>query len=133
MDLFDAIARRHSYRGTFAETPIPREHLVKIVSKRTGRTRFEWQPIPNRENHYLDARIYARAAVALLGLDRMAAGRPRSPALPAASSPPVAVASSPIAAPASPAPPAPPRRRESWLSGGRSALEGRGSWLSRRR
>ena len=109
------------------------EHLVKIVSKRTGRTRFEWQPIPNRENHYLDARIYARAAVALLGLDRMAAGRPRSPALPAASSPPVAVASSPIAAPASPAPPAPPRRRESWLSGGRSAIEGRGSWLSRRR
>jgi phage terminase large subunit GpA-like protein len=57
------------------------EHLVKIVSRRTGRTRFEWQQLPNRENHHLDARIYARAAVALLGLDRMVTTHrsPRSP------------------------------------------------------
>jgi nitroreductase len=31
MDLFEAIAKRHSYRGTFREVPIPREDLLKIV------------------------------------------------------------------------------------------------------
>jgi nitroreductase len=31
MELFEAIAARHSYRGEFAKTPIPREHLEKIV------------------------------------------------------------------------------------------------------
>jgi nitroreductase len=31
MDLFDAIAQRCSYRDTFTEQLIPREHLVKIV------------------------------------------------------------------------------------------------------
>ena len=31
MDLFTAISKRHSYRGTFAETAIPREDLRKIV------------------------------------------------------------------------------------------------------
>ncbi|MGD0899026.1 MAG: nitroreductase family protein [Thermoguttaceae bacterium] len=31
MDLFDAIARRYSYRGPFTETPIPRDDLVAIV------------------------------------------------------------------------------------------------------
>lgn len=31
MDIFDAIARRHSYRGPFLETPVPREDLERIV------------------------------------------------------------------------------------------------------
>lgn len=31
MELFDAIAERHSYRGEFAKTNIPREDLQKIV------------------------------------------------------------------------------------------------------
>ncbi len=31
MDVFEAIAKRHSYRGPFAETTIPREHLQQIV------------------------------------------------------------------------------------------------------
>lgn len=31
MDLFEAIAKRYSYRGTFVETTIPRQHLIKIV------------------------------------------------------------------------------------------------------
>src|SRR5262245_26415023 len=48
------------------------EHLVTSVNRRTNRARLEWQVLPNRENHYLDARIYARAAAAVLGIDRLA-------------------------------------------------------------
>lgn len=32
------------------------EHLVTSVNRRTNRARLEWQVIPNRQNHYLDAR-----------------------------------------------------------------------------
>lgn len=48
------------------------EHLV---SKQNGRgfTVHEWQVQPGRQNHWLDCRVYARAAVQLLGLDRMRA------------------------------------------------------------
>lgn len=31
MDLFEAIARRHSYRGQFTAAPVPRADLTKIV------------------------------------------------------------------------------------------------------
>jgi nitroreductase len=31
MDLFEAIAARHSYRGSFTAAPVPREDLKKIV------------------------------------------------------------------------------------------------------
>jgi len=31
MDVFEAVARRHSYRGTFTKDKIPREDLVRIV------------------------------------------------------------------------------------------------------
>jgi nitroreductase len=31
MDLFEAIARRYSYRGNFTDAPVPREDLTKIV------------------------------------------------------------------------------------------------------
>lgn len=46
------------------------EHLVKTVT-RTGFPKYEWQVLPQRENHYLDARVYARAAASVLQLDRM--------------------------------------------------------------
>lgn len=61
------------------------EHIVTTVNKKTRRSRMQWQPIPNRENHYLDARVMARAAAAVLGIDRRSA--------PSAAAPP------PIAAP----------------------------------
>jgi nitroreductase len=31
MDLFTAIAKRHSYRGEYLPQPVPREHLTQIV------------------------------------------------------------------------------------------------------
>lgn len=31
MDLFEAIAKRHSYRGDFTDAPVPRDDLKKIV------------------------------------------------------------------------------------------------------
>jgi nitroreductase len=31
MDVFEAIDRRHSYRGPFHDEPVPREHLQRIV------------------------------------------------------------------------------------------------------
>jgi phage terminase large subunit GpA-like protein len=96
------------------------EHLVTSVNKRTGRSTREWRPLPNRENHWLDARVYARAAVAVLGIDRLAAAaaaRPPAPVSPAGPAP---------AAAAEPAPHAPagePRaaaRRSSFWAGRRS-------------
>lgn len=44
----------------------------QLISKRNrrGYTVQSWALIPGRENHVLDARIYARAAAALIGLDR---------------------------------------------------------------
>ena len=46
------------------------EHLVPVTNKKTRRVRYEWQIQAGRQNHVLDARVYARAAVAQLGLDR---------------------------------------------------------------
>jgi nitroreductase len=31
MDIFETIEKRYSYRGDFKQTPVPREHLLKIV------------------------------------------------------------------------------------------------------
>jgi len=45
------------------------EQLVRKRTK-TGFIKLEWQPIPGRENHALDARVYGRAAAAVVGLDR---------------------------------------------------------------
>lgn len=53
------------------------EHLVSKPNAR-GFTVHEWQVQPGRQNHWLDCRVYARAAAQLLGLDRM-----RSPTRPA--------------------------------------------------
>jgi phage terminase large subunit GpA-like protein len=51
---------------------ITAEHLV---SRKDGRgfVHYEWQLIQGRENHWLDCRVYARAAASLKGLDRMRA------------------------------------------------------------
>lgn len=51
---------------------ITAEHLVSHVNGR-GFTVHEWQLQPGRENHWLDCRVYARAAAVLVGLDRMRA------------------------------------------------------------
>jgi phage terminase large subunit GpA-like protein len=45
------------------------EHLVSHKNRR-GFVRLEWELIPGRENHVLDARVYARAAAAVVGIDR---------------------------------------------------------------
>jgi phage terminase large subunit GpA-like protein len=45
------------------------EQLVSRRNKR-GFTVMAWSLIPGRENHVLDARVYARAAAQLVGLDR---------------------------------------------------------------
>lgn len=46
----------------------------EVVSKdKKGYEKREWQKIPGRENHYLDCRIYARAAAAMLQVDRLPA------------------------------------------------------------
>lgn len=119
---------------------ITAEHLVP-VRKRGGYTAYEWQCQPNRENHWLDARLYARAAAHRAGLDRYAADRRRKEE-PAAQRAPVQTTPAPQAStPAQATPPAPPRepaeqpapmpqrRPGGWLQGG-----GRrpGGWLGRR-
>lgn len=101
------------------------EHLVKVVNKKTRRTTMEWHVLPNRENHYLDARILARAAAAVLGIDRLVAARPAAAPAPAAGG----------AGQAAPPPVAAPRPRSSFWNRPRGgAGPGRGgSWLGRRR
>lgn len=49
------------------------EHLVTVVNRKTNRSARHWHVIPGRENHALDCRVYARAAAAHLGIDRMRA------------------------------------------------------------
>ena len=68
------------------------EHLVSST-KRTGYRHHEWQLIPGRENHCLDARVYARAAATVVGVERLA---PRRVAPPQAA-PAVVVAAPPLA------------------------------------
>ncbi len=101
------------------------EHLVTRRT-RTGFVRLEWELIPGRENHALDARVYARAAAAVLGLDRFTesdwAALER-----AVGQEPVPPSASPAAAgpmPPVPAPVAAPPRRP-WLA------HPRGGWLRR--
>lgn len=108
------------------------EHLVK-VTRRTGHIVFEWQVQPERENHWLDCRVLARAAASLAGLDRLAGARKiRPPPAPPAPEPaPAPAEGAPSVTPAASEPAATPapRRPGSWLGGGRPG----GSWLGRRR
>lgn len=87
------------------------EQLVE-VRKRDGRTEHGWQMIPGRQNHALDARIYARAAAARVGLDQLAA-RPSEPSL-------------------GPARPARQEPRTGWLAKRREMGSGRRSFWDRR-
>ena len=96
------------------------EHLVPI-KKRTGYVVHRWELIPNRENHYLDCRVYARAAAAVAGLDR--SRKPKKPKPAAAKKP----AKKPEASPRRGA-----EEKPSWLQGRRGALKPRG-WLKPRR
>ena len=52
------------FKQLTAEQLVPRD-------TRNGFKVYEWQKIPGRENHWLDCRVLARAAAALVGLDRM--------------------------------------------------------------
>ncbi len=102
------------------------EHLVTVTNRRTGRTRMEWQVLPNRENHFLDARILARAAASVLGIDRMTPRQRATVAAPPPQAPPIQSSAPSIE-------PAPHTRRPSgWLGGGGPRMGGRG-WLGRRR
>ncbi len=113
------------------------EHLVSSTNKR-GFSVHQWQVIPGRQNHWLDCRVYARAAAAVIGLDRMAA-RPPTPAV----APPPAVApeiAPPIAAlppvPAPPRPPPAPTPQKPKSDSVRFLLpkgRARGDWLRKRR
>lgn len=50
---------------------ITAEQLIETVNKKLRRKKYSWALLPNRENHHLDARVYARAAASVLGIDRM--------------------------------------------------------------
>ncbi len=98
------------------------EHQITTRNKRTRRPQREWALLPNRENHILDCRVYARAAAVRLGLDRMAATqRPKAKAAPVPSSPAV------LPAPQAAVPPAGPRR-DAFLDPSRTK-----GWFGRRR
>jgi phage terminase large subunit GpA-like protein len=113
------------------------EHLVTTTDKQ-GYSQHEWQLQPGRENHYLDCRIYARAAAAMLGLDRMVVPLREAPVAvesvaPVAHPDPIPVASTPPPAAPPQAPVAPSsdsnrnrNRAKGWL-GGRG-----GNWLRRK-
>lgn len=106
------------------------EHLVTSTNKRTRRTRMEWQVQANRENHYLDCRILARVAVAVLGIDRLAKKARVQRAQP--SKPVAAVASSP-APPAPPVAPADDRPRDGFWNRPRGPRGNGGGWFKPRR
>jgi terminase, large subunit len=107
------------------------EHLVKVVNKKTRRTFLEWHVLPNRENHYLDTRILARAAAAALGIDRLvAAARPTQQIPPPTQQNPSGQAPPVVQAPQ---PQDPARPRSSFWNRPRGGAGSRGSWLGRRR
>ena len=101
----------------------------QLITTRTKKgTVFSWEVIPGRDNHYLDTRVYARAAAAVAGMDRFReqdwAGLERALGV-EVPPPPVAPAPAPAPPrpPSDPAPPAAAPRRAGWL--GRR----QGGWL----
>ena len=109
------------------------EHLTKSISK--GRVRMSWEVIPNRENHHLDARVLARVAASVLGIDRLqssATARSRSAPVAAAATttaPPTEGQPAPAVATAQ-RPPRQPRAGSFW---DRNRSGSGGGWMSRRR
>jgi phage terminase large subunit GpA-like protein len=122
---------------------ITAEHLVTIVGKRGGRTRMVWSVQANRENHYLDCRVYARAAVNLYGIDRMQSGSSRKITTKvqqlAASLPPVGGSPAPTPVPAptpqqeSIARPTGNKPRTGFWNKGAPRAARPGGWFSKRR
>lgn len=98
------------------------EQLVSTTTKQ-GFKKLEWQLISGRENHQLDARILARAAASLRGLDRM----PSAPPVVKQTQPTVKDVQIPDSTPMAPAPkPRPkPKKPSGWLGGN--------GWLNKRR
>lgn len=99
------------------------EHLVTTTNKRTHRTKMEWQVLPNRQNHHLDTRVYARAAVSVLGIDKLGGKKPKARPRPAPAQS-AESAETPQSTPHAQQSPAAPRpqaipRRTGWLGGGR--------------
>jgi terminase, large subunit len=129
------------YPGGFCHFPthddgyfkgITAEHLVKAKNRR-GFVKLEWQVIPGRANHPLDARIYARAVTALARLDQHAANRTRAAAAvlappPVRSESEAAPARPPEPAAAVPEAPRPVVPSSPGFWGGRP----RGGWMRRR-
>ncbi len=112
---------------------ITAEHLVPTVTRR-GFVRLEWHTLPNRENHHLDARVYARSAAALSGLDRHAAAkRAQAQAAAVPAPPPIQGQEPPRVQEPSPEPPRHEPTRGGWLGPRRGATVGGGSWIPRRR
>lgn len=107
------------------------EQLVPHRTKR-GFIRLEWEQIPGRENHGLDARIYARGAAFVAGLDRFQdkdwAARERAIGVVGRDPSPDQSPPSPVGTPTATAKrPTPERQRSGWLGTRRS-----GSWLKER-
>jgi phage terminase large subunit GpA-like protein len=100
------------------------EQLVTVKTKR-GYIRLEWNVIPGRQNHVLDCRVYARAAAALMGLDRLTGSdwNARERAVWGERRPDTPVAAIHHVAPTVPTKPPTPARKPSWL-GSRQ-----GNWL----
>jgi phage terminase large subunit GpA-like protein len=100
------------------------EQLVTVKTKR-GYIRLEWNVIPGRQNHVLDCRVYARAAAALMGLDRLTGSdwNARERAVWGERRPDTPVAAIHHVAPTVPTQPPTPARKPSWL-GSRQ-----GNWL----
>lgn len=101
------------------------EHLVTKTNNR-GFIELVWEIQQGRENHFLDCRVYARAAAALLGLDRM-----RHPEPVQELEPPTEGKSAPAPSLA-PRPTPPPQRKQltkpsSWVRGG--GARKRKGWL----
>jgi phage terminase large subunit GpA-like protein len=106
------------------------EQLVKR-STRTGFVKLTWEPIPGRENHVLDCRVYARAAAAVVGIDRFQESDWRKLEAGAGGVQPTVRQGQPTPRPATrdTAPTsarATPGKTQGWLGGGR------GSWLKGR-
>ncbi len=106
------------------------EQLVPHKSQK-GFTLFTWELIPNRENHFLDARVYARSAAAVAGLDRFResdwAAMERSIGVETKAPGPTEGSDGSASQPSTPPSSAPPARRPTWIAPRRS------SWLRRDR
>ncbi len=94
----------------------------QLVARRNrkGFVKQDWELIPGRENHALDARVYARAAAQLLGLERFQESDWAALERMVATAPPKPSGSESTPSPSTPA------RRQGWIPR-------RGDWLKKKR